>query len=103
MKFVLLCLCFVVFGSCATPLDTERITRIQGLGGDVSAGASLWSDNCMRCHGENGNGKGPSLKNSSLSDEAVIRAVLVGPLSMPNFSRLTDQEIANLNAYIDTL
>ena len=39
------------------------------LAGDVAAGRTLWKANCMACHGQNADGKGPAaaLLSSSLS------------------------------------
>ena len=87
-----------------------------GVDGSVQRGSSRFANLCASCHyparEENKIGPGlkglfarPSLPYSGLAvTEENVRQQLVRPaLSMPSFARLTDQELADLVAYLKTL
>lgn len=78
----------------------------------VSAGSGLYAENCVECHGENGEGKvGPALNSRELlemtSDEtfaSLIRTGVPGTV-MPAWGQafggpFTDQQVNQLVAYI---
>ncbi len=97
------------------------------LPGDARKGQPLYQKHCVRCHGKDGSGEGPgtgvtmsrersfmvmpaALNNSgfqqSASDAMIHDIVLSGRKigGMPSFkSKLSDQEIANVVAYLRTL
>jgi mono/diheme cytochrome c family protein len=88
-------------------------TRVDG---SVQRGSPLFANLCASCHytarEDNKIGPGlkglfarPSLPHSGLPvTEVNVRHQLVRPaLSMPSFARLTDQELADLVAYLKTL
>ncbi len=68
--------------------------------------AELYTQNCARCHGEDGaGGLGPSLVNNPrLEDSAwTVRRIAIGALGMPAYVyRLTNEQIASVTSYIRT-
>lgn len=94
-------------GSDATdPADTTetRAQVILALTGDSGAGATLYSTNCQACHGSSGEGgTGTELRGLRFT-EGLVNSVLDGKNYMPAFGTvLTDQEIADLIAHIESL
>ena len=77
--------------------------------GDVRAGGQLFAANCVACHGTTGveGGIGPSLKNErARKDDAHAIAWIKDPLPpMPKLYPvpLTDADVANLAAYVESL
>ncbi len=83
-----------------------------GLAGDVESGKAVYDKNCAACHGAAGVGaSGPALKGSDFTKEfdtidkikAVIRKGT--PKGMPpyNASQISDADLDNLVAYIQSL
>ena len=84
--------------------------------GDAAKGKSIYTANCMACHGVKGDGNGPAAvalnpKPKSFADAAfwegrtddalktTIRAGKPGTAMAP-FPQLNDQDVANLTAYL---
>ncbi|MHA4810673.1 c-type cytochrome [Flavitalea flava] len=70
-------------------------------------GKILYSRNCARCHGQEGN-KGwlgaHNLKKSVLGDSAIIQKIRTGKGFMPSFKKkLTTDECIEVMVYIKTL
>ncbi|WP_456372970.1 c-type cytochrome [Thiolapillus sp.] len=106
------------------PGPVFKTTRLQG---DSARGKPLFEKHCVRCHGKDGSGEGPgtgvtlsrersfmvmpaALNNpgfqQSASDAMIHDIVLSGRKvgGMPSFkSKLTDQEVADVVAYVRTL
>lgn len=82
----------------------DRTADILALSGDSAAGETIYTANCSGCHGADGAGSGsfPAINGSAASD-AYVNLVLDGAGSMPGFSSLEDQDIADVFAYISTL
>lgn len=93
----------VVFASallsaCATG---GRADTILALTGDDIAGETLYADHCAVCHAADGSGgTGPNL-SSKVVGAGVVNTVLNGEGQMPSFSTLSDQEVADLLAWLD--
>ncbi|QTM99556.1 c-type cytochrome [Sediminibacillus dalangtanensis] len=72
--------------------------------GDPSNGQSVYENNCLSCHGEQGEGaSGPNLQESEVAQEQsqVEDKVRNGGNGMPSFEGdLSDSEIADVAAYI---
>jgi mono/diheme cytochrome c family protein len=96
----------------ATPVDP----RASSLSGDVDNGAALFASLCSSCHhaDREENKVGPGFKglfrmaalpySRKPVTEGNIRQQLVRPaLSMPSFARMSEQEIADLMAFLKTL
>ena len=106
-------LCSSAFGfGCGSsesgPGTAERVQTIVTLTGNASSGATLYSDRCSFCHGNNGEGKGssPSISEAlgPITDEAALTSIIDGIGSMPGLgSQLEDQEFADILAHIKTL
>jgi len=59
--------------------------------GDLATGKSVYNEICFACHGEKGDGKGPSWFNTKPSPQVFINSVYM--------SRLTDEYIFNVVKY----
>lgn len=75
--------------------------------GDPAAGKARWqTEHCSFCHGNNGEGGfGPDLAGRALTLPQFIKAVREPWGVMPKFgdAKLTDQELANIRAFLGTL
>ncbi|MEL6343228.1 MAG: cytochrome c [Myxococcota bacterium] len=86
--------------------ETTRTEDILALTGDASSGAPVYTTNCQGCHAEDGSGTvGPALsgadgKVNTLTDEQIVDAILNGVGTMPAYEFLSDQEAADLLAYL---
>jgi mono/diheme cytochrome c family protein len=88
--------------------ETTRTDAILALDGDATAGATVFSDNCALCHAASGlgvddGGTGTNLTEAAgeTSEDAEFAGIILnGEGNMPAFSDLTDQEIADVLAYI---
>lgn len=85
----------------ATPSNSD-VARIAALTPDNANGTTVFADNCAVCHGDTGGGgTGPKLAGKAIALDTVIDTVFNGKESMPEFgSSLTDQEIADVSAYV---
>jgi putative heme-binding domain-containing protein len=76
---------------------------------DPGAGKLLFEGHCAVCHGMNGGGgRGPNLNRPQLAhapDDAALKSVITDgiPLDMPSSWFLSDEDIANLAAYVRSL
>lgn len=127
LGMLVFCLTFVVFSlsagfyalkamSAKPALSDEKDTAPSEIIGDANKGASLFKKNCLSCHLVDSEDEkwGPGLKNLfdketlPFSDrpatvENVKKQLLRPALTMPSFTRLTEQEMADLIAYLKTL
>lgn len=98
----------MTLAACGDKADTgtDRASDILALTGDSAAGESIYTGNCSGCHGADGTGSDsfPAVTGVTAS-EAYINIVIDGisGTSMPGFSSLADQDIADTFAYIETL
>ena len=70
-------------------------------------GKALFTENCIRCHGEDGT-RGflgaKNLRKSTLTDSAIILKITNGRRIMPSFKKkFTPEEIREVMAYVKTL
>jgi cytochrome c oxidase cbb3-type subunit 3 len=76
---------------------------------DVAAGNRLFERHCAVCHGIEGKGgRGPALNRAKLPhapDDPALQAVIAGgiPPNMPEGWFLTDDDVANLAAFVRSL
>lgn len=83
--------------------DQQRATNIGRMSADLTAGKDAYTTECASCHGADGK-SGSARKNiTSFSSSAVIEQVLKGGDGMPALSSLSDQQIANINGYVQSL
>ncbi len=93
------------------PLPPTAVTFPPG---DVTRGATVFAQNCVLCHGEKGEGRigatlqkeWPGLDVESFLDATIARGVAGSKMpawSKSNGGPLTDQEIADVAAYVRTL
>ena len=81
--------------------ENPRIAEIEALVGDAETGAPLYEANCRWCHGSNGRGAHSMYPGGTLSPN-LIETILEGLSGMPSFDNLSNQEIADIVAYIET-
>jgi mono/diheme cytochrome c family protein len=82
----------------------SRVDDILAITGDAANGATVYADNCAACHAADGTGgTGPSLQGIVAEEglDEITDVILSGEESMPSFSDLADQDIADLLAYLD--
>jgi mono/diheme cytochrome c family protein len=97
----------------ATPTKTETLVTVLPSGAASSSaptttnGATLFADECVRCHGPNGAGTSiaPDLQPLTSADVAAIRTqITYGGGIMPAFGKvLTKQQIDALASYVASL
>lgn len=89
------------------------------LAADAEKGKSTYQRNCLACHGATGGGDGPAARAlrpappsfadakywADRTDEQVVAAIKTGRpgTSMMGFGSLTDEQLADLTAYLRTL
>jgi mono/diheme cytochrome c family protein len=85
----------------------DRVDTILSLTGDPVNGAEVYGTNCSSCHGPEGVGLGDTYPSVvGLAPEDIAATVLDGvpdTLMIAYADILTDQEIADIIAHIDTL
>ncbi|MFO0640254.1 MAG: cytochrome c [Polyangiaceae bacterium] len=80
-----------------------RADTIAKLTGDAAAGKATYTSQCASCHGADAK-SGTTAKNITGESNAEAYAqILAGGGGMPAFSSLSDQQIANVWAYVLTL
>ena len=85
-------------------VEETRAQTILALTGDAECGTATYQTNCQGCHGADGDGPvGTNLQGWVMTEESV-NAIIDGKGSMPGFGNyFTDQEIADLVAFVETL
>ncbi len=102
-----------VFGASETGSLTFKKEKIEMLADDGSGenyellniGSHVYGENCLRCHGRNGDLErygAKKLIESSLSPEKRRSIILEGKGNMPGFSKKLDQkELESLELFLD--
>lgn len=104
MKFAALLFAAVALVACGTEEETE-----QELTGDATAGETIWTENnCLSCHGADGKSgsAGEDIVSTATNEASEFAEVVKNGKdngAMPAFSNLSDQDIADLRAYVQTL
>lgn len=82
--------------------DEEATAAVTALTGDEANGEVLYDANCAACHGASAEGaSGPAIFNEEA--ENFVEAIQNGEGSMPAFPDLSDQDIADIIAFVGTL
>lgn len=84
-----LMLCAAILGWLILDNSVSAQTAIKK--GDLKTGRNVYNEICFACHGEKGDGKGPSWFNTKPSPQVFINSVYM--------SRLTDEYIFNVVKY----
>jgi mono/diheme cytochrome c family protein len=98
----------------ATPVSRPVLTEVPGVEGDPNRGALLYDQNCLVCHGVNGEGRiGATLAKdwSSVRPDLSVRTTIADGIEgavMPAWSQanggpLTEAEIDDVTAYLMVL
>jgi mono/diheme cytochrome c family protein len=86
--------------------DADRASTIAGLTGDATGGESVYSTNCTSCHGTDAKSGSENMDVAAFarsSKDAAIAQILEGGDGMPSFEALTDQQVADVVAYLASL
>lgn len=88
--------------ACSSTAD-PRADAIAKLTGDAAAGKVTYTGQCASCHGADAK-SGTAGKNiTGESNAEAYNQILAGGGGMPAFTSLSDQQIANVWAYVLTL
>ncbi len=81
---------------------TQRIDSIVELSGSVNNARLIYETRCQVCHGTGYGGKGgPTLEFSDdFTDRELVNLMLRGAGTMPDFADLSNQELADLLAWL---
>ena len=91
----------LLLAACA---EEEASGDIAAANGDATSGEALYADNCSGCHGSAGEGgTGPAIAGNPEGDAETAEVVQNGEDEMPAFPDLTDQDISDILAYLETL
>jgi mono/diheme cytochrome c family protein len=84
--------------------STAKDDTASDITGDAAAGADVYAANCVSCHGANGEGvSGPAMTEEVPEyDDAQLEDIIVNGTDggMPAFGSLSDQDLADLVAYL---
>lgn len=83
--------------------DVEGLADIAELEADIENGETLYISECSGCHGADagGTGSAPDLVGEDLGH--FVDAIQNGEGSMPAFPSLTNQDIADIYGYVQSL
>ncbi len=83
----------------------DQVNEIDMRDANPDVGALVWEEQqCSRCHGETGEGMAPIPPLRSQDVQQFAAGIRRGPADMPAFppSKVSDQDIANLYAWLET-
>jgi len=93
----------VLLGGCADGESGGRQDDILALSSDLASGESLFDANCQSCHAADGSG-GLGSNIQQVDVDLVVDAMLNGRTGMESYADLlTDQEMADIAGYVETL
>lgn len=92
----------IVSVACSSS-TSSRVTTINGLKGDTTAGKSVYTNSCSSCHGTDAKSGSARENLPSKNASTAYAQIIDGEGSMPSFSDLSDQDIANVWAYVQSL
>ncbi len=85
--------------ACDEDADSKAVTSLTG---DEVNGEVLYDANCAACHGASAEGaSGPAIYDEDADD--FVEAIQYGEGSMPAFPDFSDQDIADVIAFVQTL
>ena len=88
-------------GCSSTP--SSRTTTIAALKGDAVVGKTIYTTNCTTCHGADAKSGTAGKRIAADDSNDAYGQIVSGGGGMPAFGSLSDQDIANLWAYVQTL
>jgi mono/diheme cytochrome c family protein len=103
LGFAFFALSVVAFGSLACSSASPRTTTISALKGDAVAGKTVFTTNCVSCHGTDAKSGSAGKNLPAESADDAYGQIVEGGGGMPAFGTLSDQDVANVWAYVQTL
>ncbi|MHB1134231.1 MAG: c-type cytochrome [Chloroflexota bacterium] len=102
---VLVAGCTQTAAPAATTAKPAASPAASPAGGAAANGQAVFTTNCNGCHPGGGQGTGPSIKNSPLTEAQIKTQVRNGKGQMPPFSaaQIPDPQLDALAAYVKTL
>lgn len=91
------------------PFIAKSVVITMDDGSSLTHGKRIYFENCVFCHGENGDKSyrgAPNLKETSLQIEAIQLVVsegVKGAMPMPSYSFLSEQDIADVAMYVSNM
>jgi mono/diheme cytochrome c family protein len=89
----------VACGGTDSTTASTRADTVAGLEGSSTTGQTLFSAQCAACHGASGGG-GTAPAVAGVDALEAIEAMLAGPEDMPVYTALTDQQLADIAAFV---
>ncbi len=90
-------------GGAAKAEPAKPAAQAAASGGDAAAGEKIYAAQCAGCHGADGEGGfGPALAGAAIVKDAAKfdEVVKKGRGSMPPYATLSDDDLANLRAFL---
>lgn len=104
MKALLATLLTATLWACGSSSgDSDRAATISALTGNAADGKANYESTCATCHGSDGKSGSEGRNITSVSKDEAIDQILNGGGSMPAYDDFSDQEIADLAAYVTSL
>ena len=90
--------------SCGDSADDARMDTVLALSSDLENGKTTYGTNCAACHGADGGGTslGSNIKSENNASD-LLQVVLEGKDTMRSYADLSDQELADVTAYAQSL
>lgn len=100
-----LALCQPFAGGCGSARRAEPLVGAIQLNEQQQLGRVVFSQNCYQCHPNGAGGLGPAINDKPLPQGLIRTQVRAGLGAMPGFneSRISDEELKALSAYLATL
>lgn len=95
MKRIVVLLFVLSFISACGAALNSRVDEIMALDSDPEAGHQFYRSHCQNCHGVGGPPK--------LGQREDLRVLIRGRGSMPAYDSESDQDLADLSTYLETM
>jgi mono/diheme cytochrome c family protein len=80
------------------------VSSVTALSGNATTGATLYANSCAQCHGASGQGASRYPRIAGTTNATRLADVMLyGKESMPAFSDLSDQELADIIAAVEAM
>jgi mono/diheme cytochrome c family protein len=90
----------------AASVSSAQVDAILALTPDLSAGNSIYTTECVSCHGtdaRSGSERRDVAGDAVANPSGAVRQILGGGGGMPSFASYSDQQVADLLGYVKSL